>query len=218
MGKNAVIPPEIESYVWAHTRQSDLQRKLAAETAPMAKAVMMSAPDVAALLAMLIKITDARKVIEVGVFTGMSGLVMASALPAGGRIIACDISEEWTAIARRYWAEAGVADKIDLRLAPAGQTLDALIAAGESETFDLAFIDADKTGYAAYYEQCLTLLRPGGLIALDNLIWHGQVVDPADSEPDTIALRAIAARIRDDARVDCVLMTVGDGVMLARKR
>lgn len=218
MGKNAVIPPEIESYVWAHTRQSDLQRKLAAETAPMAKAVMMSAPDVAALLAMLIKITDARKVIEVGVFTGMSGLVMASALPTGGRIIACDISEEWTAIARRYWAEAGVADKIDLRLAPAGQTLDALIAAGESETFDLAFIDADKTGYAAYYEQCLTLLRPGGLIALDNLIWHGQVVDPADSEPDTIALRAIAARIRDDARVDCVLMTVGDGVMLARKR
>jgi predicted O-methyltransferase YrrM len=143
---------------------------------------------------------------------------VALALPAGGRLVACDVSEEWTAIARRYWQKAGVADRIDLRLAPASDTLAALIGRGESGTYDFAFIDADKTGYRDYYEKCLTLLRAGGLIAVDNTLWSGELADPGKQGRDTRALREFNDALRRDERVDIAMLTVGDGVTLARKR
>jgi len=142
---------------------------------------------------------------------------MAMALPPGGRIVCCDVSEKWTSIARRYWAEAGVADRIDLRLAPARETLAELKKRDGPGSYDFAFIDADKTGYDAYYEACLELIRGGGLIAIDNVLWSGTVADPKDMRPDTVALRGITAKIRDDPRVDACLVSLGDGVMLARK-
>jgi predicted O-methyltransferase YrrM len=161
---------------------------------------------------------DARRVVEVGTFTGYSALAMAMALPPGGRIVCCDISEEYTAVARRYWKEAGVADRIDLRLGPAKETLAKLLATDGPASHDLAFIDADKTGYDAYYEACLQLLRPGGIIAIDNVLWSGRVADPAVTDADTAALRALNAKIRDDRRVDAVVLTVGDGLTLARRK
>jgi len=179
---------------------------------------MQIGADQGALLAMLVRALAAQRAIEIGTFTGYSALVIASALPAGGKLVCCDVSEEWTNIARRYWKEAGVADRIELKLAPASETLDALIRDGGTGTFDFAFIDADKSNYDAYYEACLTLLRTGGLIALDNMLWSGRVADPQFHDADTDALRAMNAKIRDDTRVDACLMTVGDGVMLAQKR
>jgi predicted O-methyltransferase YrrM len=145
-------------------------------------------------------------------------LSVALALPPDGRIIACDVSEEYTAVGRKFWEKAGVAGKIDLRIAPAIQTLDALLAAGEAGCFDFAFIDADKSNYDAYYETCLKLMRAGGVITLDNMLWGGEVADPDVHDEDTDALRALNAKIRDDRRVDACLLTVGDGVMVARKR
>ncbi len=155
---------------------------------------------------------------EVGTFTGYSALAVALALPDDGRLVACDVSEEWTAIARRYWEEAGVAHKIDLRLAPALETLDGLLLEGRAGTFDFAFIDADKEGYDAYYERALELLRTGGLIALDNTLWEGKVVDPAATDVDTEAIRAINTKLAQDERVTLSLLPVGDGLTLARKR
>jgi len=152
------------------------------------------------------------------VFTGYSSLATALALPADGCIVACDVSEEWTKIARRYWERAGVAHKIDLRLAPALQTLDALIAAGRGDTFDFAFIDADKTGYLSYYERALQLLRAGGVVLIDNTLWSGRVADPEVADPDTVALRQFNEVLHRDERVDLSLLPVGDGLTLARKR
>ena len=169
-------------------------------------------------MAFLIRLTGARRALEIGVFTGYSGLAVASALPEDGKLIACDVSEEWTRIARRYWEEAGLSRKIDLRLGPAAETLAALLREGAGESFDFAFIDADKENNGAYYEACLRLLRPGGLIAVDNTIWGGRVADPAVHDAETEAIRALNLKMRDDARVEAVLLTVGDGVMLARKR
>jgi caffeoyl-CoA O-methyltransferase len=143
---------------------------------------------------------------------------MALALPEDGRIVACDTSEEWTTVARRYWAEAGVAHKIDLRLAAAAETLDALLAEGRAGTFDFAFIDADKSGYDTYYERALELLRPGGLVAIDNVLWSGKVADPEEVDQDTAALRALNAKLKDDERVSLSLVPIGDGVTLAMKR
>ncbi len=199
-------------------READVLVRLREETARMPGAGMQITPDQGQFMALLVELTGARRTLEVGVFTGYSSLAVALALPADGRIVACDVSEEWTAIARRYWAEAGVADKIDLRLAPALDTLDALIAAGEVGTFDFAFIDADKETYADYYERTLELLRPGGLVCIDNVLWGGRVIDPAGSDADTLAIRAFNEKLAIDTRISLSLLSIADGLTLARKR
>ena len=199
-------------------RETDLQRRLREETAALPMARMQISPEQGQFMALLARLTDARRCIEVGVFTGYSSLAVALALPDDGRIVACDVSEEWTAIARRYWAEAGVAGRIDLRLAPALDTLDALVAAGGAGTYDLAFIDADKTAYLDYYERALLLLRPGGLLMTDNTLWSGRVADPEVGDADTVALRHYNEHLQRDARVDLSLVPIGDGLTLARKR
>ncbi len=207
----------IENYVWAHTRESAVARALRAETAQLPQAGMQIGPDQAAFLALLLQSIGARRVLEIGTFTGYSALAMASVLPSDGQLVCCDVSAEWTAIARRYWKQAGVEDRIELRLAPALETLAAL--QGEAGVpFDFAFIDADKSNYDAYYEACLQLLRSGGLIALDNMLWSGDVADPAINDADTTALRALNHKLQHDERVDMVLLSLGDGVALARKR
>lgn len=199
-------------------RDDDLLRRLREETGKLQWGRMQVAPDQGQLMAMLVKLIGARRAIEIGVFTGYSGLCVARALPEDGHLVACDVSEEWTAVARRYWKEAGVADKIDLRLAPAVETLDRLLAEGGAGTYDFAFIDADKTNYDAYYERCLRLLRPGGLITVDNVLWGGAVIDDSDQSEDTEAIRALNAKAGGDDRVDVVILPVGDGLTLARKR
>lgn len=198
-------------------REPELLAALRRETLEMPRASMQIAPEQGQFMALLVRLIGARRILEVGTFTGYSALIMALALPADGQIVACDISEEWTAVARRYWAQAGVAGRIDLRLGPALDTLDGLIATGESERFDFAFIDADKENYQGYYERALRLLRPGGLIAVDNTLWGGSVIDPAKDDPDTRAIRAFNAALRDDPRVQLSLVPIGDGLTLARK-
>ncbi len=198
--------------------ETGVNARLRAETARMPQAVMQVSREQGLFMQLLLQAIGARRTLEIGVFTGYSTLITAEALPADGHILACDVSEEWTAIARRYWQEAGVAHKIDLRIAPALQTLDALLAAGEAGSFDFAFIDADKGNHAAYYERCLQLLRPGGLIALDNALWHGRVADPSNHEPDTLSLDALNRFVAMDPRVDASLIACGDGLHLARKR
>jgi len=193
-------------------------RRLREETASMEQANMQIGPEQGQFMALLVELIGARSVLEVGTFTGYSALAMAVALPENGALVACDVSEEWTAIGRRYWEEAGVAHKIELRLAPALETLDALLAEGRAGTFDFAFIDADKEGYDAYYERALELVRLGGLIALDNTLWEGKVADPAATDVDTEAIRAINAKLALDERVTLSLIPVGDGLTLARKR
>jgi predicted O-methyltransferase YrrM len=215
----SLLPEAVERYVTQDiARETKVQKKLRAETARLSEAGMQIGADQAALLALLARLIGTKMAIEIGTFTGYSALVVATALPARGRLFCCDINEEWTAIARRYWKEAGVGDRIELRLAPALKTLAALRSEHGAEAFDFAFIDADKSSYDAYYEACLDLIRPGGLIALDNMLWSGDVADPKVHDADTDALRALNAKIRDDGRVDACLLTVGDGVMLARKR
>jgi caffeoyl-CoA O-methyltransferase len=169
-------------------------------------------------MALLIHLLDARKTLEIGVFTGYSSLSVALALPDDGRIIACDVSEEWTSIAKRYWREAGVEAKIDLRLRPALQTLDDLIAHGQAGSFDFAFIDADKANYSNYYERCLVLVRPGGLIAVDNVLWSGAVIDPSNNDADTLAIRAFNEQLKDDQRIWLSMLPIRDGLTLASKK
>ena len=199
-------------------RELPVMRRLREETASMEQANMQIGPEQGQFMALLVELIGARSVLEVGTFTGYSALAMAVALPENGALVACDVSEEWTAIGRRYWEEAGVAHKIELRLAPALETLDALLAEGRTGTFDFAFIDADKEGYDAYYERALELVRLGGLIALDNTLWEGKVADPAATDVDTEAIRAINAKLVLDERVTLSLIPVGDGLTLARKR
>ncbi len=213
------IEPPIAGYIASLLpSETGVHARLRAETARMPQAVMQVSREQGLFMQLLLQATGARRTLEIGVFTGYSTLITAEALPADGHILACDVSEEWTAIARRYWQEAGVAHKIDLRIAPALQTLDALLAAGEAGSFDFAFIDADKGNHAAYYERCLQLLRPGGLIALDNALWHGRVADPSNHEPDTLSLDALNRFVATDPRVDASLIACGDGLHLARKR
>jgi caffeoyl-CoA O-methyltransferase len=169
-------------------------------------------------MALLVKLMGAKRCLEVGVFTGYSSLAVALALPPEGRLIACDVSEEWTAIARRYWKKAGVEARIDLRLGAALATLDALLAQGEAGRFDFAFIDADKGNYLAYYERCLALLRPRGLIVADNTLWSGDVANPANEKGDTVSLRRFNEALHRDDRVDIAMLPLGDGVTLAVKR
>jgi predicted O-methyltransferase YrrM len=199
-------------------REAELLKRLRAETAKDEMAQMQIAPEQGQFMALLVRLLGARKCLEIGVFTGYSSLSVALALPADGRLVACDISEKWTRIARRYWQEAGVAAKIDLKLGPALESLDELLAAGEGGSFDFAFIDADKSGYDSYYEGCLKLLRSGGLIAIDNIFWNGAVADPAENDEDTLALRALNTKIHGDERVDISLVPIADGLTLARKR
>jgi predicted O-methyltransferase YrrM len=219
MARRSVIPEPVEKYVNGFfTRETPVQARLRAETAKLPLARMQIGADQGALLALLVRLTGARRALEVGTFTGYSALAVASALPPDGRLITCDVSEEWTAMARRYWQEAGVAGRIDLRLGPATATLDGLLREGGAGSFDFAFIDADKENYDAYYEACLRLLRPGGLIAVDNVLWSGSVADASVTDAETEAIRALNRKVRDDGRVEACLLTVGDGVMLARKR
>jgi predicted O-methyltransferase YrrM len=220
MGRSIVESDAVEGFVCdVMCPESDVARRLRKETAALGpESGMQIGPDQARLLALLARLVGARRAIEVGTFTGMSALAVASALPKDGKLVCCDVSEEWTAIARRAWKDAGVADRIDLRIAPATETLAALRRAGGDGTYDLAFIDADKEQYAAYYEACLALLRPGGLIAIDNALWGGRVCDPAQKDADTSAIRALDLFVRDDPRVEQCMLTVGDGVLLARKR
>lgn len=182
---------------------------------PLAR--MQISPEQGQFMALLVKLIGARRTLEIGVFTGYSALAVALALPQDGCIVACDVSQEYTDVARIYWEKAGVAGKIDLRLAPAVDTLDSLIAAGQAGGFDFAFIDADKSNYDAYYERCLTLLRQGGLIAIDNVLWGGRVAHPAEDD-DTAAIQALNRKLQGDARVDLSMLPISDGLTLARKR
>jgi predicted O-methyltransferase YrrM len=188
------------------------------ETAQHPMAQMQIAPEQGQFMALLVQLLGVKKALEVGVFTGYSALRVALALPPEGKLVACDVSEEYTAIARRYWEKAGVAAKIDLRIAPATETLNELIQAGETNSFDFAFIDADKSSYPTYYEQVLQLVRPGGLIALDNVLWSGQVADPAVQDRRTNTLRALNDTIHNDDRVVASLIPIADGLTLAMKK
>ena len=205
-------------YVLDHSvREHPAQTALREVTRTHPYAMMQISPEQGQFMALLIKMLGARRCIEVGVFTGYSALTVALALPADGRLLACDISAEFTAIGRPFWEQAGVAHKIDLRLAPALETLDACLAAGEAGQYDFAFIDADKSGYDAYFERCLALLRPGGLIAIDNVLWSGAVAQAA-TDADTLALQALNDKLYRDARIDIAMLPVGDGLTLALKR
>lgn len=213
------LDESLQQYLLAASlREPPVLAQLRAETAAHPKVNMQIAPEQGQFMALLVRLLGATRCIEVGVFTGYSSLAVALAMPPTGRLIACDISEEYTAVARRHWAAAGIAGKIDLRLAPALQTLDALLADGGSGSFDFGFIDADKGGYAAYYERLLELLRPGGLIAVDNTLWGGDVADPGNQDPDTVAIRKFNEKLKSDERVDLALVPIGDGLTLARKR
>ncbi len=216
--KTFTLPEDLHRYLIEHSvHEVAAQRELREATASLELARMQISPEQGQFMALLVKLMGARRCIEVGVFTGYSALSVALALPADGRIIACDVSEEWTAIGKAAWAKAGVAGKIDLRLAPATQTLDRLIREGQAGTFDFAFIDADKENYGAYYERCLALLRPGGLIAVDNTLWSGRVADPSNNDKDTVAIRAFNRAMHADARVTVSMVPIGDGLTLALK-
>ncbi|MEH2270986.1 MAG: class I SAM-dependent methyltransferase [Nostoc sp.] len=199
-------------------REPEILGKLRQETANHPRSGMQISPEQGQFMSLLVELIGAKKTLEVGVFTGYSSLSVALALPADGKIIACDVSEEFTAIARRYWQEAGVTDKIDLRLAPALETLDQLLATGQAETFDFAFIDADKENYDGYYERSLQLVRPGGLIAIDNVLWSGQVADEQNQDESTQAIRALNEKLHHDERVTLSLVPIADGLTLAIKR
>ena len=211
-------PQHILDYVQSVTRETDVQRRLRERTAPLPEAQMQISPDEAAFLRFLVRAIGARKALEVGTFTGYSALAIASALPLDGQLVCCDVSVEWTDIGKPFWREGGVDGRIDLRIGPAIETLRSLIESRASSTFDFAFIDAEKKEYDAYYELALQLLRPGGVMALDNMLRSGGVVDPAPADPRDAALRALNEKIKDDKRVDASLLTIRDGVMLVRKR
>jgi caffeoyl-CoA O-methyltransferase len=215
--KSFHLGPEIHDYLVAHGTPPDpLLRELAEETARLGPLAMMQiAPEQGAFMTLLARAIGAKRVIEVGTFTGYSALCIARGLPDEGRLLACDVSEEWTAIAARYWKRAGVADRIELRLGPA---LDTLRALPVEARFDMGFIDADKPSYPAYYEEILVRLRPGGLILVDNVLWFCRVVDPAADDPQTAAIRAFNDQVAADPRVDCSMLPVSDGLTILRKR
>lgn len=198
--------------------ESDLLRRLREETASHPRAIMQIPPEQGQFFQLLVKLIQAKKTLEVGVFTGYSSLATALALPPDGKLVACDLSEEYTSIAKRYWKEAGVENKITLRIGPAAETLEALLQEGAANSFDFTFIDADKTGYDRYYELALQLVRPGGLIALDNMLRHGEILDKNTQDPDTLALQALNRKLAKDERVVISLLSIADGVTLALKK
>lgn len=211
-------PPAYEYLLRNGVRESDIARRLREETQKLPNAQMQIAPDQGQFMHLLVQVIGAKKTLELGVFTGYSSLWVALGLPDDGRIIACDVSEEYTSVGKRYWKEAGIDHKIDLRLAPGVETLDKLLGGGEQGTFDFAFIDADKGNYEIYYERCLELLRTRGVIAIDNTIWSGRVADEIEQDADTVAIRKLNAKLARDERVTLSMMTVGDGLTLAMKR
>lgn len=215
--KSLGLSPELHAYLVAHGTPPDaVQRALIEETARLGPiAVMQIAPEQGAFLTMITRLLGVREAVEVGTFTGYSALAIARGLAPDGHLLCCDVSEEWTAIARRAWERAGVADRIDLRIAPAVETLRAL---PDTKRFDLAFIDADKANYAVYYEEILARTRPGGLILIDNVLWNGAVVDDSRQDDNTRAIRAFNAAVATDPRVDCVMTPISDGLTLLRKR
>ncbi|MBF2067033.1 MAG: class I SAM-dependent methyltransferase [Calothrix sp. C42_A2020_038] len=198
-------------------REPEVLTQLRHETAQHPMAIMQIAPEQGQFMSLLVQLIGAKKTLDIGVFTGYSALVVALALPPDGKVVACDVSDEYTQIARRYWNKAGVSNKIDLYIAPAIETLSNLIPT-EAETFDFAFIDADKSGYNDYYECCLQLVRPGGLIAIDNVLWFGRVADEEIQDNRTKKIRALNAKLHQDARVNLSLIPIGDGLTLAMKR
>ena len=212
------LTEQLDDYIVSVSRrEADVLRRLREETTRHPQAQMQISPEQGQFTALLVQLMGAKRTLEVGVFTGYSSLCTALALPADGQIIACDISEEYTQIARRYWVEAGVADKITLHLGPARATLDELLREGQAETFDFAFIDADKENYVSYYEQALRLVRAGGLIVIDNVLWKGRVADPADQEKDTVAIRRLNEKLHRDERISLSLVPFADGITLALK-
>ena len=218
--RTLALDDSLYDYLLAHTlREHPAQTALREETGKHPYAMMQISPEQGQFMALLVRLIGARRAIEVGVFTGYSALSVALALPADGMLLACDISDEFTRIGKPYWQQAGIAHKIDLQLAPAADTLNARLQAGEAGTYDFAFIDADKCGYDTYYECCLKLLRPGGLIAIDNVLWSGKVAQTAVADDaDTRALQALNDKLIKDERVDLSMLPIGDGLTLARKR
>jgi predicted O-methyltransferase YrrM len=213
------LTPSLHRYLLEHgLREPAILARLRAVTAALPTANMQIAPEQGQFLQLLVRTLGARRCIEVGTFTGYSSLAVALALPGDGRLVACDVSAEWTQVARQFWREAGVDSRIDLRLQPALRTLDELLAEGHASAFDFAFIDADKTNYCAYYEKVLDLLRPGGLICVDNVLWNGAVADPSVNDADTQALRAFNELVHRDERVDLSMLPLGDGLTVLRKR
>lgn len=213
------IDDRLNRYISDHAlREVPVLARLREETAGMKESMMQVAPEQGQFMALLVELIRAHRTLEVGTFTGYSALAVALALPPEGQVVTCDISEDFTAMGRRYWEEAGVADKIDLRIGPAAATLEGMLSEGAATTFDFAFIDADKVNYDAYYEFALKLVRSSGLIAIDNVLWNGAVADPARDDEETLAIRALNAKIHQDERVTTSLVPIGDGLTLARKR
>lgn len=213
------IDEKVRKYLLDHSlREPPAAAELRAVTAKLPYGGMQISPEQGQLMALLVQSIGARRAIEIGTFTGYSALWVASALPADGRLVCCDVSAEWTAVGKPYWEKAGVAGRIDLRIGPAMATLDRLLDDGGAEAYDFAFIDADKTGYDGYYERCLKLLRRGGLIGIDNVLWGGDVADPKKRSDDTLALRALNDKLHRDERVTLSMLPIGDGLTLALKR
>lgn len=217
--RTLTIDDRLYGYLLDHSlRELPLLARLREETARMPEANMQIAPEQGQFMALLVELVAAKRAIEVGTFTGYSALCVARAMGPDGKLVCCDISEAFTAVARRYWAEGGVADRIELKLGPALDTLDAMLKSGGAEQYDFAFIDADKINYDGYYERVLKLLRRGGLAAIDNMLWDGAVADPKNNEADTIAIRRLNEKIHRDERVTASLVPIGDGLLLARRR
>jgi predicted O-methyltransferase YrrM len=218
-GKTLSLNERLYDYLLSVSlREPEVLRRLREETARDRMARMQIAPEQGQFMALLVRLLAARRCLEIGVYTGYSALCVALALPPGGELLACDVSEKWTSVARRYWQAAGVADRIRLELAPALRTLDGLLDAGAAGSFDFAFIDADKTGYAGYYERVLQLLRGGGLLLVDNTLWSGEVANPENRDSDTVAIREFNAMVHRDERVLVSLLPVADGLTLVLKR
>lgn len=217
--RSFAVDPKIEDYVDAvNAPEPELLGRLRKETSEMPRAQMQIGAAQGQFMAMLAKLIGAKRYLEIGVFTGYSSTVVAMALPADGQVVACDVSEEFTSVARRYWKEAGLDSKIDLRLAPAQDTLDELISSGQSGSFDMAFIDADKINVVAYLERCMKLVRKNGLILIDNVLWSGRVADPAASDEDTMVLKAFNPTLRERSDIDVLMLPIADGITVIRKR
>ena len=213
------MPEQVHAYMVAHSaRETAVQRELRAATRGIPGAGMQIAPEQGALMQVLVRMLGVKRYLEIGTFTGYSALCVALAMPAGGRLVCCDLSDEWTSVARRFWRKARVDSKIELRLAPALQTLDSLLRERQAGRYDLAFIDADKQNYLNYFERCMRLVRRGGVIAIDNTLWSGSVADPSRGDSDTRAIRAFNRRLHRDKRIDVALVPIGDGLTLACKR
>lgn len=218
MNKSISVTDQLHSYILENSlREPDVLRRLRSETLRHPRAEYQISPEQGQFMQLLVRALGVRRSVEIGVFTGYSSLAVALAMPAEGRLVACDISEEYTNVAKRYWAEAGIAQKIEFRLGPALETLDSMAAAGEEGRYDFAFIDADKKNYLGYYERAITLLRPGGLVAIDNTLWYGYVADATNKDGDTESIRALNRRIHSDSRVLPSLLPVADGLTLALK-